>query len=158
MTAVFGEQFFGLVRSPGTCGVVGETARRQRFPDIQDRRHYVPGSLHHVGTLEQGCVAEHAIVEQALVSGLGRGVEVIRVVEIHIHIADLHHRPQADPEPVPAVRLPQVRRGRPFDRVLPVLFVWILISAAAGSPDIAAALSFVFICVLATRIGYGGRG
>ena len=42
--------------------------------------------------------------------------------------------------------------------VLPVLFVWILISAAAGSPDIAAALSFVFICVLATRIGYGGRG
>jgi hypothetical protein len=72
--------------------------------------------------------------------------------------ADLHHRPQADPEPVPAVRPPQVRRGRPFDRVLPVLFVWILISAAAGSPDIAAALSFVFICVLATRIGYGGRG
>ena len=71
--------------------------------------------------------------------------------------ADLHQRPQADPEPVPAVRPPQVRRGRPFDRVLPVLFVWILISAAAGSPDIAAALSFVFICLLATRIGYGGR-
>jgi Domain of unknown function (DUF1707) len=72
--------------------------------------------------------------------------------------ADLHHRPQADQEPVPlAVRPPKVRRGRPFDRVLPVLFVWILISAAAGSPDIAAALSFVFICVLATRIGYGGR-
>ena len=71
--------------------------------------------------------------------------------------ADLHQRPQADPEPVPAVRPPQVRRNRPFDRALPVLFVWILISAAAGSPDIAAALSFVFICVLATRIGYGGR-
>jgi hypothetical protein len=41
--------------------------------------------------------------------------------------------------------------------VLPVLFVWIVIAAAAGSPSIAAALSFVFICVLATRIGYGGR-
>jgi hypothetical protein len=73
--------------------------------------------------------------------------------------ADLHHRPQADPPAVPpAVRPPQIRRNRPFDRVLPVLFVWILISAAAGSPNIAAALSFVFICVLATRIGYGGRG
>jgi hypothetical protein len=72
--------------------------------------------------------------------------------------ADLRHRPQADPQAVPpAVRPPQVRRNRPFDRVLPVLFVWILISAAAGSPDIAAALSFIFICVLATRIGYGGR-
>ncbi len=72
--------------------------------------------------------------------------------------AVLHHRPQADPPIVPpALRPSPVRRGRPFDRVLPILFVWILISAAAGSPDIAAALSFVFICVLFTRIGYGGR-
>jgi len=72
---------------------------------------------------------------------------------------DLDHRPQAGPaQLVPsAVRPRQARRDRPFDRVLPVLFVWILISAAAGSPDIAAALSFVFICVLATRIGFGGR-
>ena len=72
---------------------------------------------------------------------------------------DLNQRPQADPsQPVPAaIQSRRTRRGRPFDRVLPVLFIWILISAAAGSPDIAAALSFVFICVLATRIGYGGR-
>jgi hypothetical protein len=71
----------------------------------------------------------------------------------------LDHRPQIAPLPAvpPAVRPPRTRRERPFDRVLPVLFVWILISAAAGSPDLAAALSFVFICVLATRIGYGGR-
>jgi uncharacterized protein DUF1707 len=72
--------------------------------------------------------------------------------------ADLHHRPQGDPQAVPPALPPaRVRRGRPFDRVLPVLFIWILISAAAGSPTLAAALSFVFICVLATRIGYGGR-
>jgi Domain of unknown function (DUF1707) len=72
--------------------------------------------------------------------------------------AGLHQRPQADPQAAPpAVPPPRVRRARPFDRVLPVLFVWILISAAAGSPDMAAALSFVFICVLATRIGHGGR-
>jgi uncharacterized protein DUF1707 len=62
------------------------------------------------------------------------------------------------PAGLPAAPPPRVRRARPFDRVLPVLFVWILISAAAGSPDIAAALSFVFICVLATRIANGGRG
>jgi Domain of unknown function (DUF1707) len=75
--------------------------------------------------------------------------------------AGLNHWPQASSEPAPAeppaVPSQRVRRARPFDRVLPVLFVWILISAAAGSPDIAAALSFVFIVVLATRIGYGGR-
>ena len=71
----------------------------------------------------------------------------------------LSHRPQAGPPQAipPAVRPRRVRRDRPFDRVLPVLFVWIVIAAAAGSPSIAAALSFVFICVLATRIGYGGR-
>jgi hypothetical protein len=73
--------------------------------------------------------------------------------------ADLSHRPQAAPAQLesPAAQPRRSRRDRPFDKVLPVLFVWILISAAAGSPDIAAALSFVFICVLATRIGYGGR-
>jgi len=73
--------------------------------------------------------------------------------------ADVRQRPQAAEPPVapPAVRPLRRRRDRPFDRVLPILFVWILISAAAGSPDMAAALSFVFICVLATRIGYGGR-
>jgi hypothetical protein len=73
--------------------------------------------------------------------------------------ADLNQRPQAAPSPAgpPAIRPYRTRRGRPFDRVLPVLFVWILISAAAGAPDIAAALSFVFICLLATRLGHGGR-
>ena len=73
--------------------------------------------------------------------------------------ADLDHRLQASPpQPLPpGLRPRQAGRGRPFDRVLPVLFVWIVISAAAGSPSIAAALSFIFICVLATRIGYGGR-
>jgi Domain of unknown function (DUF1707) len=73
--------------------------------------------------------------------------------------AGLSHRPPTVPSlPVQAaVGSRRTRRERPFDRVLPILFVWILISAAAGSPDMAAALSFVFICVLATRIGYGGR-
>jgi hypothetical protein len=73
--------------------------------------------------------------------------------------AGLNHRPQGTPSHAipPAVQSRGSWRDRPFDRVLPVLFIWILISAAAGSPDIAATLSFVFICVLATRIGYGGR-
>jgi hypothetical protein len=71
----------------------------------------------------------------------------------------LYHRPQTVPLQAvpPAVRARRAGHGRPFDRVLPVLFIWILISAASGSPDIAVALSFVFICLLATRIGYGGR-
>jgi len=73
--------------------------------------------------------------------------------------ADLNHRSQAaQPQAVPpALRPHQARRNRPLGHLLPILFVWILIEAAAGSPDMAAALSFVFICLLACRIGYGGR-
>jgi hypothetical protein len=59
---------------------------------------------------------------------------------------------------VPSVPRPrQGGRDRPLGRLLPVIFVWIMIAAVAGSPDTAAALSVVFICLLACRIGYGGR-
>jgi len=71
---------------------------------------------------------------------------------------DLSPQPgEPRPAAMPPAAQPSLRHHRPFDRLLPVLFVWILISAAAGSPDIAAALSFVFICVLACRLAYGGR-
>ena len=63
-------------------------------------------------------------------------------------------RPQAVP---PARRPNQARRDRPFGHLLPILFVWIVIEAAAGAPDTAAALSALFICLLVCRVGYGGR-
>ncbi len=74
--------------------------------------------------------------------------------------ADLNYRAQAGQQPqrVTPAGLPQGRRrDRPLGRLLPVVFIWILIAAAAGSPDTAAALSVVFICLLACRVGYGGR-
>jgi Domain of unknown function (DUF1707) len=73
--------------------------------------------------------------------------------------ADLNRHWQAgQPQASPPARLPhQARRDRPLGHLLPILFVWILIEAAVGSPDLAAALSFVFICMLACRVGYGGR-
>src|ERR1700758_3171164 len=68
--------------------------------------------------------------------------------------ADLSQR---HPRPLPVAQqampsLPRPRhsgRDRPLGRLLPVIFVWIMIAAAAGSPDTAAALSGVFICLLA---------
>lgn len=73
--------------------------------------------------------------------------------------ADLGLRPQGGlPQAVAPAALPSQRRpSRPLGRLLPVVFIWILIAAAAGSPDTAAALSVVFICLLACRVGYGGR-
>jgi Domain of unknown function (DUF1707) len=70
--------------------------------------------------------------------------------------ADLNHR--AQPRPAPLTAGPrQGRRDRPLGHLLPVLFVWILISASAGSPDVAAALSTLFICLLACRLASGKR-
>jgi hypothetical protein len=63
-------------------------------------------------------------------------------------------RPHAVP---PAHRTHQARRDRPLGHLLPILFIWIVIEAAAGAPDTAAALSVLFICLLICRIGYGGR-
>ena len=73
--------------------------------------------------------------------------------------ADLSLRSQAaQPQAVTPAAGPNRRGGeRPLGRLLPVVFIWILIAAAAGSPDTAAALSVVFICLLACRVGYGGR-
>jgi hypothetical protein len=72
---------------------------------------------------------------------------------------DLNHQSHAARQHAapPARRPSQARRDRPLGHLLPILFVWILIEAAVGSPDMAAALSFVFICMLACRAGYGGR-
>jgi hypothetical protein len=70
-----------------------------------------------------------------------------------------HISPQSAAEHV-VPSLPRPRHGgrdRPLGRLLPVIFVWIMLSAAAGSPDAAAALSVVFIVLLACRVGYGGR-
>jgi hypothetical protein len=74
--------------------------------------------------------------------------------------ADLpqRHLQPAAQHVVPSVPRPRHGgRDRPLGRLLPVIFVWIMLSAAAGSPDTAAALSVVFICLLACRVGYGGR-
>jgi hypothetical protein len=66
--------------------------------------------------------------------------------------------PPADHPAVSSSQRPhRPHRERPLGRLLPIVFVWIVIAAAAGSPDTAAALSVVFICLLACRVGYGGR-
>jgi len=73
--------------------------------------------------------------------------------------ADLSLRPPAAPPQVvgPAAPLNRRQPARPLGRLLPVVFAWIVLAALFGSPDTAAALSVVFICLLACRVGYGGR-
>jgi hypothetical protein len=68
-------------------------------------------------------------------------------------------RPQSAAQQVlpPVPRPRHGERDRPLGRLLPVIFVLIMFAATAGSPDTAAALSVVFICLLACRVGCGGR-
>ena len=75
------EQVAGFFRSPGARRVIGKIARRQRVPDVQDRLHDAPAGFDHVGALEQSGVADHAVVEQALVARAGLAAEVVGVVE-----------------------------------------------------------------------------
>jgi Domain of unknown function (DUF1707) len=63
--------------------------------------------------------------------------------------ASLNRQPQIHPPQRP-------RRSHRYDGLLSALLVWIVISAASGEPSLAAALSFVFICMLACRIATGG--
>jgi hypothetical protein len=72
--------------------------------------------------------------------------------------ADLNHRPQAAQlQAVVPAAVPSRPRHRSPGLLLPVVFVWILFAAAAGWPSEAAALSVVFIYLLACRVGYRGR-
>ncbi len=74
--------------------------------------------------------------------------------------ADVSHRTgAAQPQSVAQAAAPYRRkRDRPLGRLLPVVFIWIVIAAAFRHPDAAAAMSVVFICLLACRVGYGGAG
>ena len=82
-----------FLRAPGAGGVVGERPRRQRLPDVEDGVHHVPPVLHAVRPLEERRVAAHAVVEERLVAGAGRGPEVVRVVEVHLDLARPDHGP-----------------------------------------------------------------
>jgi hypothetical protein len=49
------------------------------------------------------------------------------------------------------------RRQRPFGRLLPVVFIWAVIAAAAGASHLAVVLAVVFVAVLGIRALSGTR-
>jgi Domain of unknown function (DUF1707) len=57
----------------------------------------------------------------------------------------------------PDLMLSRPRRPRPLGRMLPAVFIWAVIAAAAGSWPVASVLIVVFICLLAGRVAGGGR-
>ena len=57
-------------------------------PVLLHRLHDAPARHHAVGALKQGGVADHAVVNQGLIPGARCVLEVILVVEVHVHLAD----------------------------------------------------------------------
>src|SRR4029453_4676795 len=47
---------------------VGEIARGQRRPDIENRDRRIPGSLNDVVALEQGGIANHRVIQERLIA------------------------------------------------------------------------------------------
>src|SRR5206468_5726090 len=58
--------------SPGAGRVVREVARGRPLPCLEDRRRDPPRRLDHVAPVEERGVADHAVVEEALVTGRAR--------------------------------------------------------------------------------------
>jgi hypothetical protein len=57
----------------------------------------------------------------------------------------------------PDVMQTMPRRQRPFGRLLPVVFIWAVIAAAAGASHLAVVLAVVFVAVLGIRTLGGTR-
>src|SRR4030095_6849412 len=64
-----------------------------RLPKIQDWLNSCPARLDVVGPLEQSCVADHAIIDEGLIAGVWRSLEIVLVGEVQSDVAQLHGRP-----------------------------------------------------------------
>src|SRR5262245_35550706 len=69
------ENVIRILGTPGACGIVGELARRERLPHVEQRRHHPPTGFDRVRALEQSRVADHAVEEQGLIADPGCGAE-----------------------------------------------------------------------------------
>src|SRR3954469_21338568 len=88
--AVALHHLFTFLWAPGAGRIVGEIARRQGLPYVQNGIDHRPPGFDHVGAPEQRLVADHTVVDQDFVSGGTERTEIISVVEIHIDAADTH--------------------------------------------------------------------
>src|SRR5882672_12677204 len=86
LTPIAMDQGLGGLRPPGLARrIVGEIARWQCLPDVQNRHGDVPGRLDDVVTLEQRGIANHRVIQECLVAGARLSPEEVVIVKIHTH-------------------------------------------------------------------------
>src|SRR6185369_5253328 len=90
--AVSRDELVRLGRTHASRRIVRKVSRRKRLPHVEDGRGDVPGRLDHIGAVKEGGVADHAVVEQALVAGGRRGIAEILVAEVELDRIELDRR------------------------------------------------------------------
>jgi hypothetical protein len=65
---------------------------RQRFPHVLNWGHDAPPGFNHIVALEQGCIPQHAIIQQPLIACTGRAAKIILVLKFHINRSQAHER------------------------------------------------------------------
>src|SRR5262249_19732544 len=86
---VAGQQPVGLFGARAAALVRGEIRCAGLAPGIDEGLEQGAARLDGVSALEQGGVADHAVVDQRLIAGARRGLEIVLVVEPH---SDARHR------------------------------------------------------------------
>src|SRR5690348_16333185 len=66
--------------------------RRKRLPHFLDRLNHTPGGLNHIRPLKKRLITDHAVMQQALISGSRRSMELAGVIELHVDLANIHER------------------------------------------------------------------
>jgi hypothetical protein len=92
LTATAPQQGIGCRWPSGPCRIEFKRDGRIVLPQTEDRLHNGPSGFDTVGSIEQGLVADHTVVNQCFVAGAGRGSEIISISEIHFDAAELYLR------------------------------------------------------------------
>src|SRR6202011_6169550 len=90
--AIARQQFVRRGRAVPARNIAWNILGRIGGPGVEDGLHRPPARLDIVGALEQRRVADHAVIEQRLVAGAGRHVEIALIGEVHADVAKLHGR------------------------------------------------------------------
>src|SRR5262245_50499423 len=77
-------------RAASARDIIGKIARRIACPGVKDRLHRSPATLDIIGALKQRRIANHAIVDEGLVSGIGLHLEVVLVGKVHADGVQFH--------------------------------------------------------------------
>src|SRR6476620_1515198 len=86
--AVALEQFVGFF-GPSAAGPVAlEAVAGGVFPGVEKGLHRAPAGLDAVGALKQDVVADHAVVDQGLITGARLSLKKIQVAKINLEAAD----------------------------------------------------------------------